>query len=85
MAIHDDQRTSRDYIRNARTRYDETPTGTGWAGALIGLAILAFIAYMLFAAATPDSTGDAVRQTPNNTTTTAPTTAPSTAPTTQPK
>jgi hypothetical protein len=72
MAVHDDRRTPRDYIRNARSRYDASATGTSWAAVLIGLAILAFIAYMLFAGAGPDTTGDATRQAPNNTTTTAP-------------
>lgn len=70
MAVHDDRRTPGDYIRNARSRYDASATGTGWAAVLIGLAILAFIAYIFFAAAAPDTTGDATRQTPNSTPTT---------------
>jgi hypothetical protein len=89
MAVHDDRRSPGDYIRNARTRYEESRTGTGWAAVLAGLAVLAVIAYMLFAGATTDRTGEAVRQTPNtgptNIQRTAPSTTPSTAPTTQPK
>jgi succinate dehydrogenase hydrophobic anchor subunit len=90
MAVHDNERrTARDYMHNARTRYDDTSSGSRWIGIVVGLALLAFIVYMLYAAATgPDTTGDAVRQTPQNpTTTTAPrTTTPApTGPTTQPQ
>jgi hypothetical protein len=90
MAINDNsRRTPRDYMHGARTRYDDASTGTRWTGILVGLGFLAFIAYLLFAATNdPSTTGDAVRQTPQNpTTTTAPrTTSPApTAPTTQPK
>jgi hypothetical protein len=71
MAVHDnDRRTARDYMHNARTRYDDTSSGTRWFGILAGLAIVAFILYMLFAAANPRDTGEAVRQTPQNPTTT---------------
>ena len=89
MALNDDRRTARDYMQDARTRYDDTSPGTRWVGILAGLAAIAFILYMIFATANPTNTGDAIRQTPQNpTTTTAPRTtttpAPS-APTAQPK
>ena len=86
MAVHDqDRRTTRDYMRDARTRYSANP-GTSWVGILVGLALIAFIAYMLFAAAYgPNTTADAVRQPPlNPTTTTVPRVTP-TGPTTQPQ
>jgi hypothetical protein len=90
MAIRDEERRAgRDYIQDARTRYGETSSGTRWTGIFVAFALVAFIFYMLFAAANdPNTTGEAVRQTPQNpTTTTAPrTTTPApTAPTTQPQ
>jgi hypothetical protein len=91
VAIHDeDRRAGRDYMHDARTRYDDTSSGTRWTGVIVGLALVAFILYMLFAAANgPSTTGEAIRQTPQNpTTTTTPrtTTTPApTAPTTQPQ
>ena len=90
MALHDqERRTAQDYMHDARTRYDDTNSGTRWTGILVGLALVAFIVYMLVAATGgPPTTGDAVRQTPPTPqTTTAPrTTAPApTAPTTQPQ
>jgi hypothetical protein len=94
MAVHDhDRRTARDYVHGARARYDRMTTGTKWTAMLIGLALLAFVAYMMFAA-DPNPTFDAIRQTPPtpqtttapSTTTTAPTTQPAPAgPTTQPQ
>lgn len=87
MAIHDHDRTPRDYMRDEPSRYQVAGTGTG--GILVGLAVIAVIFYMFFTAAnSPSTTGDAVRQTPQNpTTTTAPhTTTPTpTGPTTQPQ
>jgi len=90
MAIHDeDRRYASDYMQDPRTRHDEAGSGTSWAGIAVGLALVVFIVYMLFAAAGgPRTTGDAVRQTPTTpqTTTTPRTTTPSpTAPTTQPQ
>lgn len=88
MATHDhDRLTPRDYMQNARTRYTQTDSGTKWVGFTIGFALIAFIMYMLFSAANPTTTGEAIRQTPPTPqTTTAPrtTTVPSEAPTTQP-
>jgi hypothetical protein len=79
MAIHDpDHRSARDYMHDARSRYDDASTGTKWAGIIVGLALLAFVIYMLFATAGPDTAGDSAQQMP--TTTTAPTTAPTTQP-----
>jgi hypothetical protein len=87
MAVHDNERrTASDYMHGARTRYDDASTGSRWAGILVGLALIAFIVYLVFSAAYgPSNTGDAVRQTPQNpTTTTAPRSTP-TGPTTQPQ
>jgi hypothetical protein len=86
MAIHDEERRT-GYMDDARRRYDGGGAGTTWAGILVGLALVAFIGYMLFAAAGP-RTGEGVRQTPQSpqTTTTPRTTTPApTAPTTQPQ
>ena len=91
MAVHDhDRRTPRDYNHNARSRYDDAGSGAKWIGVLLGLAVLAFLGYMLFATPNTDTTLDGTPQTPQNpTTTTAPqTTSPpsnttTTAPTTK--
>ena len=87
MAIHDEERRP-GYMDDARRRYDEAGSGSAWTGILVGLALVVFIAYMLFAAAGPRIVDDGVRQTPPTPqTTTAPrTTTPApTAPTTQPQ
>jgi hypothetical protein len=83
MAVHDnDRRTARDYMRDARTRYDGANSATRWGGALLALVLLAFIIYMFVTASgpNPNSTVFDGRTTPS-----APTTGPATAPTTQPK
>ncbi len=81
MAVHDhERRTPRDYIHNARSRYDDAGSGMKWVGLFIGLAVLALIGYMLFATPNTDTTLDSTPQTPQ--TTTAPTTQP-TAPATK--
>jgi hypothetical protein len=89
MALHDDERrTPRDYMHDSRTRYGEAGSGTQWVGILVAVALVAFILYILISAMGPNSTGEGIRQTPQNpTTTTAPrTTTPApTAPTTQPQ
>jgi hypothetical protein len=88
MATRDQEPPPRDYIPDARTRYTQTSTASKWVGVILGAVLLAFIAYMLFAAMNPSPTSEAIRQTPQNPTTTAAprtTTVPSTAPMTQPK
>lgn len=75
MAVHDhERRTPRDYIHNARFRYDDAGWGMKWVGLFIGLAVLALIGYMLFATPNTDTMLDSTPQTPQ--TTTAPTTQP---------
>jgi hypothetical protein len=90
MSTHDNvPRTARDRMREARTRYDETDSSTKWVGFTIGLALLAFIAYMLLAMPSQDPTGGKTvspAETPQTTTTVPQSPTPSpTAPTTQPK
>jgi hypothetical protein len=88
MAVHDqERRTVSGRMHDARNRYDESSAGSKTLGFLIGFALIGFIVYMLFAAGNPTTTGDAVRQTPQNptTTTTPRTTETPAAPTTQPK
>ncbi len=81
MAINDERRTPRDYMDNARTRYQESSSGGKWITLLIVLAVIAAIFYMIASADGPN-TADAPRTTPtttnqpSNTTTTAPTTQP---------
>jgi hypothetical protein len=90
MAVHDNERrTPRDYMHNARTRYDDTGAAGKWIAFMVGIGLIAMVVF-IFAAGTDttDTTSDAIRQTPQNpTTTTAPrTTTPApTGPTTQPK
>jgi len=72
MAV-DDRRTPRDYIRNARSRYD-TAGGSTWTAILIGLAVLAIVVYMIFSVAAPNRTGTYTQ--PTGTTTSAQTTQP---------
>lgn len=60
----EERRTTRDRVKDVRTRYDDASGVSKTIGVLIGLALIAFIVYMLFAAANPRTTGDAVRQTP---------------------
>jgi hypothetical protein len=66
MAVHEnDRRTQRDYIRNACTRYNGANTGSRSVGINVGLALIAFIGYLLLSSASdPGTMGDAVRQTP---------------------
>jgi hypothetical protein len=90
MAIHDHERRSmHDHIRDARASYSsDEGAGVKTVGFIIGIALIGFILYMLFAASSgPRTTSDAVRQTPQNpTTTTAPRTNPTpSGPTTQPQ
>jgi hypothetical protein len=85
MAVHDQpRRTPRDYMHGARTRYNGTTPAARWTAVIVALALLAFIAYLLFAAANPSVTGDAVRVTPPPATAPGAETAPA-APTTQPQ
>lgn len=80
MALHDhERRMAHDYMHDSRTPYDEAGAGSSWVGISIGIAVIAFIVFMLFAAADPTTTGDAARQTPPTTSTTP------VAPATQPK
>lgn len=89
MAIHDqERRPARDYVRDARRRIEETSTGAKWTKILVGLALITFIVYMIFAAMNPSPTGEAIRQTPQSpqsTTTPRTTTVPSTTPANQPQ
>jgi len=83
MAIHDHERSPvRDYWHGARARYAETSAASKRTGTIVGLALIGFIVYMLFAAAyTPRSTtGEAIRQTPQSPQTNTPPVAPTTRP-----
>lgn len=77
MAIYEDERrTSGDRIQGARDRYDDASSGSKVIGFLVALALVGFIVYMLFGAMNTRTTGDAIRNTPQNpVTTTAPRTA----------
>lgn len=89
MAIHDqERRPGREHMRDARTRYTETSTASKWVAMVIGLALILFIASMIYSTMNPSPTGGAIRETPatpQTTTTPKTTTVPSTAPTTQPE
>jgi hypothetical protein len=86
MAMHDqERRTPRDYMTDAQDRYRESSSGSKATGIVIGLALVGFIVYLLFAAANPRTTGEAIRQTPPTPqTTTAPRTTTSPTDTTTP-
>ncbi len=80
--MHDnDRRTPGDFIYTARSRYDDAGSRTQWFKVLLGSAVFAFVAYMLFTTPRTETTGDIIRQT--STSTTATMTAPT--PTTQPR
>jgi heme/copper-type cytochrome/quinol oxidase subunit 1 len=92
MAMHDqERRPARDYMRDARTRYTQTSTASKWVAMVVGLALILFIASMIYSAMNPSPTVEAIRETPATPqTTTIPSEAPSTqpapsAPTTQPQ
>jgi hypothetical protein len=74
MALYDEERRAeRDPLIDAPNRYAESSGGTKTVGFLVGLALVGFIVYMLFAASNTRTTGDAIRQTPPSPqTTTAP-------------
>ena len=70
MALHDhERRTAHDYMHDAYTPYDEASAATNWVGILLGLALLAGIVFVFFAASDVKTTGDATRQTPTTSTT----------------
>jgi hypothetical protein len=50
MAVHhDDRRTARSFMHDARRSYREAGRGTRIFGAFLGLALLAYVAYLVFA------------------------------------
>jgi len=74
MAVHDHDRSARDYMRDARTNYDDADPITKFAGVAVGVLLLGIVLFMFLAAPAPDPARNTVQQAP--TTTTAPTTQP---------
>jgi len=85
MAIHDhERRTAQDYMRDARSSYEDTGSGVKWVGLIVGLFLLGIILFMFLAAPSQDPTGGITRQAPTTTVPQSPTPSP-TGPTTQPQ
>lgn len=79
MTYHDhERRTGHGFLVNARRRYREAGTSARIFGAIVGVALLAFVAYIIFASAATynaiDANEDAAHTRAPQTTTTAPAT-----------